>query len=487
MSIKLSKKELTDFLKIENKSDKNQVFEGIEYNSNNIKGGELFVALKGETSHGHKFVKGALDKGASLCLVENDFDVKSLEDKYSNDCLIFVNDSLKAFWAITRMWLDKVNPVKAAVTGSMGKTFIKELTSAILLTKDSGNYSIKSYNNHVGVPYTLSRTKESHSWLVQEMGMNHVGEMSSLSKLVSPDVALVSVIAPVHIEFFKDEDEIADAKFEILDGLSTEGTFIYNKDCEHSKKALKRHEAKLPKNVLSFGKDKSADFVLLESKLLGLKGLKIKLSVLGQEIEVSLPVLGEFNAYNVLAAIALAKSAYPSLSAQEIQNACNRFQPPPMRLNQYTLNDGRVLIDDSYNSNPMALKALINFAKSLKGEDVKSGFIVGDMLELGSHALKYHQELAEILATSKPEFVISVGEFKEVFKEACDKANVSAFTADNPKVAALTAEKMKSDVILVKASRGIKLDQSVASLLERIGEAIPSPKFAEGTGFAFKK
>lgn len=487
MSIKLSKQELTEFLQIENNSDKNPVFEGIEYNSNNIRGGELFVALKGENSHGHKFVKGALDKGAALCLVESDFDTSELGDDYSQDNLIVVKDSLEAFWIIAKMWLNKVSPIKAAVTGSMGKTFIKELASAILLTKESGNYSRKSFNNHVGVPYTLIQTKENHAWLVQEIGMNHAGEMSSLSNLVNPDVALVSIIAPVHIEFFKNEDEIADAKFEILDGLNSDGTFIYNKDCEFSKRALKRHEKKLPKNVLSFGQDKSADFILLETKLLGLKGLKIKASILGSEIEVSLPVLGEFNAYNVLAAIALAKTAYSNLTIEEIQAACNRFQPPPMRLNQYTLNDGRVLIDDSYNSNPMALKALIEFAKSLKKEGIKTGFIVGDMLELGGHAKNYHKELAEFIAVSKPEYVISVGEFKDVFKNACDQANVPAFNADNPKIAALTAEKLKSDAIFVKASRGVKLDESVSIFLDRIGEAIPAPKFAEDAGFAFKK
>lgn len=483
MPIRLNIEEIKEVLKFNSDNlSPSSSFEGLEFDSRNVKGGELFVALKGENTHGHDFVETAFTRGASLALVELNF----INSDISEDKLIRVDDSLIAFQKLSSYWINKLNIKKAAITGSMGKTFIKELTSAILLSQSIGNYSRKSFNNHVGVPYTLAQTSTDHSWLVNEMGMNHKGELKSLSLLANPDIALISCIAPVHIEYFKSIKDIAKAKLEILAGVKENGTFIYNADDEVLVSAIKENNIKLPKNVLTFGKSELADFRIISTKLLGLKGISLEIKFKDEVYELSLPILGTHNAYNAAAAIAVAKTLSPELTKESIENACSRFQPPPMRLNQYTLRDGRVLIDDSYNSNPVALEALINFSVELKKDDISTGFIIGDMLELGTSAKKYHLELAEKLALAKPAFVIACGEFADLFKEQALKLNIPAYSVNNPKVAALTAQKLKSDTIFVKASRGIKLDESVAVLLERIGEVIPSPQFSDEKVFLFK-
>lgn len=496
MTIRLKLSEIAEFFKYTEKVCPKTVIHGLEYDSRLIKGGELFVALKGEESHGNNFIVKALEQGAIAVLAEFEpkLDLDNAVIKENLDKIILVSDSLQAFQELAVYWSRKFSIPKIAVTGSMGKTFIKELTAALLMSTGNGCYSQKSFNNHVGVPYTLSKISPEHNWAVFELGMNHPGELSALSRLVKPDVALISCIAPVHMAFFKDLSEIAKAKLEILAGLSTEGTFIYNSDDEVLTKCISEmnFEYTLPKNVLSFGYSAESQVQILEAKIHELFSLKVKLRVFSEELELKLKVMGKHNAYNVAAAICAAKVVKPDLSSQHIEQVLSRFQPPPMRLNRYDLEDGRILVDDSYNSNPLALSALINFAGDLIAEKLSCGFIVGDMLELGEAARQHHRELAEKLAKIQPAFVISVGEFAEEFKEAAKKQGIPAYVAASPEAAAHTAEKLNSAIIFVKASRGVALDRAVQTLLRSVGEKIPAlaagDKQLEGAaGFNFKK
>ncbi|MCB0311446.1 MAG: UDP-N-acetylmuramoyl-tripeptide--D-alanyl-D-alanine ligase, partial [Bdellovibrionales bacterium] len=202
-------------------------FRGIEYDSRQIKGGELFVALKGETTHGHQFVRAALDQGAALCLVE---EREIFAGQPESSRLVFVPDTLQAFWTLASYWRDKLGTPIAAVTGSVGKTTVKEIAACILLKHSRGAYSRKSFNNQVGVPYSLCALAPEHQWGVLELGMNHPGEIKLLSKIVKPDVAVVTAIAPAHMEFFNSLADIADAKLEILEGLRAGGTLVVNGD-----------------------------------------------------------------------------------------------------------------------------------------------------------------------------------------------------------------------------------------------------------------
>jgi UDP-N-acetylmuramoyl-tripeptide--D-alanyl-D-alanine ligase len=482
-------KEIEELLKLDRRSGSSEVVHGIEYDSRLVKGGELFIALPGEQSHGNLFVEKSFNQGATAVIAERQ---PAINLSSNNQNIIYVDNALAAFQTIAANWAAKYSLPKAAITGSMGKTFIKELAAAILLTTGAGCYSQKSYNNHVGVPYTLAKISPEHKWAVFELGMNHKGEMANLSKLVKPDVALVSCIAPVHTANFENLSGIADAKCEIIQGLKSDGTLIYNLDDQELKAGIARVKDQLPKNQKTFGYDSKADFQILGTQVLGLDGLVVKIKVIDTICEISLPVMGKHNAYNIAAAVSVAKTLQPDLTIEAIKLACSRFQPPPMRLNRYDLEDNRILIDDSYNSNPKALEGLIDFSKELIKQNINVGFIVGDMLELGAKAEEYHKNLAQYLAEAKPAFVIAVGEYNKVFKEAAAQQGVVAYAVDTPEAAAHTAEKLNASVIFVKASRGVGLDRASKTILARIGEKIPMAKMKESenesaSGFIFKK
>ena len=284
---------------------------GVEFDSRAVKQGQLFVALKGENSHGHQFVDKALELGASLVLVE---DPKFLSKKTA-DKVIVVDDTLKAFQQLATYFRAQFKGKVLAVTGSMGKTTIKQMTQTILSEHSSGSYSKGSYNNHVGVPYTICNANIDDSWWVLEMGMNHTGELSVLTKIGAPDVAIISCIAPVHMEYFKDLNEVAAAKLEILEGLTENSIAIINKDYELLIQEFEKWNDKQPKNLKTvyFGTDKNSDIQLSNVKELGLGGLSFTLTnnyngKPSNAFDVSTNCLGVHNAGNFTAAAAAALS-----------------------------------------------------------------------------------------------------------------------------------------------------------------------------------
>jgi UDP-N-acetylmuramoyl-tripeptide--D-alanyl-D-alanine ligase len=454
---------------------KDIVFQGLEYDSRNVRGGELFVALRGDQSHGHEFVPQALDRGAALCLVE---DIGAVQGVSSADRLIEVSDSLKAFWQIASWWRKKVALPLAGVTGSVGKTTVKELAASILLRYGRGTYARKSYNNHVGVPYTLCSINPDHKWAVLEMGMNHPGELADLALIAEPDVGLITLIAPVHQHAFDTLDEIADAKCEILRGMKESSPIIINADDSVLKAALIRNDPQSKMEVKSFGISEGSDIRVLNIVDAGMEGISFTLRIFDEDLDVHMGVLGKHNALNAAAAALVAKTLVPNLPLKHIKEGIERFISPQMRLRSYKTQKGRLVIDDSYNANPASMRALLEVAEGFQKEGGKIGFVLGDMLELGSQASKHHQEIAQAAADLKPAFLVAVGEFAPVFVETAKREGIRAFSADSPEAAAHIAIKMDFDFLLVKASRGIGLDRTVNTLLEVEGEHVPQPKVA---------
>lgn len=444
---------------------------GVEFDSREVKGGELFVALKGEKTHGHEFLKIAYERGASLFLVESAEVAAGLPEPERG---VVTSDSLEAFTKLARWWRSELKTPVLAVTGSVGKTTVKEMAASILLQSGTGAYSLKSFNNHVGVPYSLCRIGREHGWAVIEAGMNHAGELARLSACALPNVALITKIAPAHIEFFKDIHAIADAKFEIVRGLADSGSLILNADDEVLVQAALRHPLSPTQKLLRFGSANECDASISACTSLGMDGITFELKLLGETAKVRMSIPGLHNCLNAAGAALAAKTLIPSLSMAQVIKGLESFKAPLMRLNITEISGSRKIVDDSYNANPASMQSLLSIAAELQQQGTRLGLILGDMRELGPRSEQYHRELGLLVAELKPNFIIGVGDYARLYLEPAKSQGVSAFHAESPELAGQLALKMEFDTLLIKASRGVGLERSVKTILQRAG--VPQPE-----------
>jgi UDP-N-acetylmuramoyl-tripeptide--D-alanyl-D-alanine ligase len=432
---------------------------GVAVSSREVQGGELFIALPGAKSHGNSYTADAYQRGAALVLLEHtvgaplpDLDSELL----ASGRVVAVPDTLQALHQLAAWWRS-LNPVPiVAVTGSVGKTTVKELIAAILLTQGSGFYSQKSYNNHVGVPLTIFQMGREHHWGVVEIGMNNRGEISPLSKLTAPQVTLVTAVSEVHIGNLGSLAEIAREKFSILDGLRSFSTGV--QPVAISGVDEKIFEDPQISNLLASYSDKCTikrindrSFPqIFEVKSLGLAGLQFQLAW-GDEMQsyqVTTSLIGLHNIHN---------------------EGLKNFIAPVMRLKIKTVADGRKIVDDSYNASPISTKALIAMGGELKAAGAKVGFVFGEMYELGEFSRQLHAEVAAELLKLEASFVLCVG--GEVVAEMTSDLNRSQshnsqswhYAASNQGLAAKIYA-AEWDILLVKGSRGVGLDRVVEEL-----------------------
>lgn len=468
MSISLSKKrliEITSGRTITGPSDSKLVFSGLEYDSRQVKGGELFVALAGAEAHGEKYLEQALRNGAAMALVESE----NLLQHPEAARFVVVKDSLEAFSAVASTWRRDVGIPIMAITGSVGKTTTKELAAAILLRRCPGAFSLKSHNNHVGVPYTLCRLSRNHSWAVLEMGMNHAGEILRLTKIAEPTSAAITRIAPAHIEFFGRLEKIAEAKLEILAGLKPGASVLINGDDEVLSDVLKAGGIENRFTIRRFGAGDGSDVQVSWIKPHGLEGIEFGLILNGHEHRVTMSVPGRQTAFNAACAALVVQTLFPDFPEEEIVAGLAAFTAPLMRLQVHELPDGRRVIDDSYNANPVSMQACMSLASDLKESGSRVGLILGDMRELGALSEKYHRELGQQAAKAAPAFVILVGEFSQVVGQPLQAGGIPVYFAKTPEEAGREAFSRACDVVIVKASRTVGLERAVAAL-EHQGE-----------------
>lgn len=452
------------------------VFQGLEFDSRQIRGGELFVALAGEHCHGNQFIETALSRGAALVLASNLVAVPEISDKQR---VLLVEDTLVSFWQLAAWWRDQIQLPTFAVSGSVGKTTVKEMAAAILLQKGAGTYSLKSHNNHVGVPYTICRAARDHRWMVLEVGMNQRGEIAPLSELARPIVAAVTIVAPAHIGNLGSLQTIADEKLDIAAGLVSGGSLLLN---AQSKVLRERMDSKKLEaqgiSVEYFGADLSGSGALQDVKGLGLEGISFNLTFEETVLPVKMKVLGRQNAWNAACAAKAAKLLCPELSDQQIVAGLERFTAPLMRLNVKYLCDGSILIDDSYNANPASLTAAIELVSDLRKPNQRMGLVLGDMLELGEFSAYYHDEISQVISAAKPDFVLALGPESQRYLKGLENSAGVHMHFQSVEELSLALKDMKFDYLLVKASRGIGLDRVVISLLELRGELPFEPDFS---------
>jgi UDP-N-acetylmuramoyl-tripeptide--D-alanyl-D-alanine ligase len=451
-------------------STKDICFEGLEFDSREIRGGELFLALPGEKAHGNSFITVALDRGAALVLADSRvaLELGDLDIAEHRQRIILVSDPLHAFWQLASWWREELNLPTLAITGSVGKTTVKEICARILLQSGPGCYSLKSHNNHVGVPYTICRSTKQHQWLILEIGMNNRGEIARLSDLARPNVAVITAIAPAHVGNLGSLEIIEDEKLDIVSGLVPSGALVLNAaDVNLFKKAAKLNKKFI---INSFAVSPHAPETVTEVLSLGLEGIKFKLQIDDKVYDAKMSCLGRQNAQNAACASVACRTLLPNLTAQQILTGLDRFTAPLMRLNLKKLSDGSNLIDDSYNANPASMAAAIELVFDLAKATDSVALILGDMLELGSFSEKYHLEIASIIAKRKPKLVIAIGDYARLYLKDLPTNSEMFRHFDKAELALEFLSKHSFEYALIKASRGIGLEQVVKYLLELRGE-----------------
>jgi UDP-N-acetylmuramoyl-tripeptide--D-alanyl-D-alanine ligase len=445
---------IAEFVGAKGECDQEAVAMGYSIDSRTLNAGDLFIAIAGERFDGHEYVQAALEKGAVGAIVE-------AEKKVTGDLprLLQVEDSVKALQllgaAARRLWGKPL----LAVTGSAGKTTTKEILAHILATRFRVMKSTGNLNNHIGLPLQLLKLEAEHDLAVVEMGMNHAGEIRALGALAHHDLAVVTTVAPVHLEFFESLADIARAKYEIIETLHSGGVAVLNADDEYVCQFGRDFKGK----VVTFGIKRAADVSAQNIKLNGAEGSTFDLVVGSVEERVTFPLVGEHNIYNALAAAAAAieRGLTPSQAAVALSSIA-----PPDKRGQVLQIGGATIINDCYNSNPRALAAMVDTLASMKAQ--RRILVVGEMLELGPTAEALHRESGKHAAEKKIDLVIGVRGMARAVAEAACGAGTQAQFVETPEQAGewLANNLRPGDAVLLKASRGVKLERALEMLLE---------------------
>ncbi len=448
--MKLPLPQIAKILSAAGEFDHQAVAQGYSIDSRTVKSGELFFAVKGERMDGHDFVDQALEKGAAAAIVRKD----QLARYPNNTDLVAVNDPLVALQmlaaAVRRLWGKPL----IGVTGSAGKTTTKEaiahvLSAKFLVLKSEGNF-----NNHFGLPLMLLKLEPEHDLAVIEMGMSHAGEIAALAKIAQPEIGVVTNVAPVHLEFFDSIAHIARAKYELIQCLPANGTAALNADDEHVSKFAFNGKK------IMYGLHSSADVRAENIQSRGIEGSRFDLVMNGQRERAVLPLVGVHNISNALAAVAV--GADRGLTLAELAAALGTLAPADKR-GQVVQVGNITVINDCYNSNPRALEAMVD---SLARTPATRRIVVaGEMLELGPAGEEMHRRSGEHMAEKKIDFLVGVRGLARPMVEAAQQSGIQAvfFSTSEEAGQWLAKETRDGDVVLLKASRGVKLERALES------------------------
>lgn len=431
---------------------------GISIDTRTLRPGELFVAVAGPRFDGHDFLAEAAARGGCAAVVSRDVLAPPGLD------LIRVDDSTRALGELARhMRLASGLPV-VAITGSAGKTTTKDMTAALLEARGPVLKTEANLNNRFGVPLTLFRLRPEHTAAVLELGMSGAGEIALLTRIARPDVAVITNVAPAHLEFFDSVDAIATAKAEILEGLRPFGAAVLNWDDERTRRIGQGFRG----DVVWFGRDRICD-VSAENVRGTLHGTRFELRVAGRSHDVALPLPGLHSVQNFLAAAAAAHRL--GAGSDQIAERALGLRPAPRRGELLMLGDGITLLDDSYNANPVAVAAAVK-ALEMAGRGRRVAFL-GEMLELGAESARLHEETGALVARSL-DALYGVGALAAPLLAGAGGAGLPAeargLFPDAAAAAAAAVLLVKpGDVVLVKGSRGVRLEQVVDALVARFG------------------
>ncbi|MDH5544915.1 MAG: UDP-N-acetylmuramoyl-tripeptide--D-alanyl-D-alanine ligase [Gammaproteobacteria bacterium] len=422
-------------------------FSGVSTDTRTIKPGDLFFAITGENFDGHEYVGKAAEQGAVAAVVSRETVVSIPQLK--------VDDTRIALGALAAAHRKKFKKPVIGLTGSNGKTTVKELLSAILARCGKVLATAGNFNNDIGLPHTLFRLQLDEDFAVLEMGANHPGEIAYLSAIASPDVAILNNAGAAHLEGFGSLQGVAKAKGEIFENLSSKAVAVINRDDDFADYwlGITRHCKRI-----GFGIENTTAEVRASDLLHSNEGVAFRLHIAQQSLEVNLALFGRHNVMNALAAAAAAHVL--GVSIEDIRTALNSFQAVKGRLKAMTAENGCMVFDDTYNANPNSLYAGIDVLVALPGTHV---LVMGDMLEVGKDTATVHFQAGEYAKQQGVDRLFAYGpQSVQAVKAFGDRAQHFATHDD---LAKALKEILDADVkVLVKGSRGMQMEKIVNSL-----------------------
>ena len=427
---------------------------GVSTDTRTLAPGDLFVALTGENSDGHKFLADALAKGAVGVVVSR---------KVESQCLtIRVADTLLALGDLAAFYRSKFDPVVVGVTGSVGKTTTKEMIAAVAAAKGPVLKNEGNFNNEIGLPMTLLNLAPRHKTAVVEMAMRGAGQIDYLARIAKPKIGVITNIHMVHIELLGTMDAIADAKGEMLDHLPADGTAVLNADDAYFEYLSRRANCR----VVSFGESVGAAVRAVSSGIDSKGCCHFEVKTPSGSFDVHIPVPGEHNIKDALAAIAVGEEL--GIDHEAIRAALAAFKAPEKRSNVIPSRRGYVVIDDTYNAGPASVKSAVKTLTMMEGD--RKIAVLGDMLELGEHAIEAHLEIGRAVKECGIDLLFAVGELaKLITRGAIDAgmpiAAVSEFEDSAQAAKEVPSKVRERDVVLVKGSRAMKMERIVEGLL----------------------
>lgn len=434
---------------------------GISTDTRNLKKGDVFFAIKGVNDDGHNYINDAFAKGAILVVAQN----------YKNEKIIKVKNTRAALLKLASYYFKKMKKIKVfGITGSNGKTTVKEILYRILTKKIKNKFVIKSqksFNNIIGIPLTIFKLNKNNKFLILEIGMNKTGEIKEIMKHIKINIAIITNIGTSHIGLLKSRDKIAEAKSEIFYGLKNYGMVVLNRDDEYYNFLLKRAK-KTDKNfkIVSFGSSDNADLRVSNTHQRKDK-LFFDMDFRNQKINIETKLLGQHNAFNIGAAAAA--SSYTKVSLSDIKKAVKNFKMKNLMRMEKEYAGGITIIKDCYNANPDSFKAALQFLKDNQSKNIIA--VIGDMYELGKWTKKFHNYVGGIFTDIKLKKIIAIGKYSKYYNEGFvgsggDKNKIKIFDFNKKKEVKRYLSKIlkKGDVLFLKGSRKNKLEEILNAL-----------------------
>ena len=428
---------------------------GVSINTRTLEKGNLFIPLKGERHDGHEFVADAFYKGAPLSLWQED-----VPNPPEHVPVLVVKDSLKALQQLAKLYRDELDLKVCAVTGSNGKTTTKDILAGLLSLKYKVQKTQGNLNNHIGLPLTILSLEKDTEVAVLEMGMSDFGEIDFLSRLARPDAAIITNIGDAHLQDLGSREGICQAKMEIVNGLAEDGLFVYPGEETLIRDRLEKMNVNFA--IRTFGKGQGND----------LYPTSVTITEAGSSFHINqteelfhLPVMGEYNVLNTLAAMLVAHEW--GVPFARMNEAFTVLKLSEMRMELSSGLAGSQILNDAYNASPTSMKAVLDLVSSLKGYPKKI-VVLGDMLELGPAEVEYHLEIGEYLNPDKIYQVYTFGRLGAYIAQGAEKKfgkeRVFAFDDKQKLIEQLKKNLDANTFVLVKASRGMKLEEVVEAL-----------------------
>ncbi|MFZ0443137.1 MAG: UDP-N-acetylmuramoyl-tripeptide--D-alanyl-D-alanine ligase [Bacillus sp. (in: firmicutes)] len=455
--IKRTLQQIQNMIEIKNNisSFQDVTIHGVTIDSRKIQPGNLFIPFKGEHSDGHTYVEAALKSGAAAALWQ-----RNVPNPPANLPILIVEDTLEAIQELARSYRNELDVKVVGITGSNGKTTVKDMTANLLSLQYKVKKTEGNYNNHLGMPLTILALDEDTEIAVLEMGMSGKGEIEFLTKLARPNVAIITNIGEAHLQDLGSREAIAEAKLEIVQGLQDDGLLVYMGDETILKDGLASANRNI--NKQTFGRSHQNDLypVEIETKQ---NGSTFKVN--RDDFEFHLPVLGAHNVLNALSAMLTAH--YFNIPYEKMNDGFVHLKLTQMRMELVEGAKGERIINDAYNASPTSMRAAIDLISNLPDYDRKI-VVLGDMLELGEKEKEFHYEMGKGLDPQKINYVFTYGPLAAQIAQGAMAAfpsdRVFSFLDKQSLMDQLVKRTNKETLILVKASRGMKLEEVVTEL-----------------------